>query len=966
MKYQIVMATRGLQINGNSLNEKALGGSETAFISVAKEFAKIGHNVKVYCECDKPGIYDGVEYNDIDKWQEFMACGETDILIVSRHFWFFADRVHSKLNILWNHDILTPEVATQFMGVTTNIDYMYFLSKFHKKCYTDIFAEVGDMAKPLFNGVDLDLVKTCLEKIAGNKRKEKIMFTSRPERGLDKALDIYAMINRPDLEFVICSYGSLKDPQVEQIEKACQVKINNLKERGFNIRQGSFKKDELYTEMCEAKLVIYPTDFPEIFCISSIEAQACGAVFLTVDDFALPEVTPYSGLKRDQKEFRKNFAENVEKLLDDDKLRAKLALKGLQNAEQYSWKDCAEKMLTDAENHFSDRSADTKGIIDRLIYESDFDVARQIAKKHDLRDYIELLDHKLRFVEGRDSLASIYEDETTHSQETYDQGKENSRYQWVANRIKELGLKSCLDYACHTGISTMLIKEINGEDFTAIGYDISSKAVNRAKETFKEEKNISFTSKEEKLEVLKFDALFCGEYLEHTLDPASEIDRLSGYVNDGGKLFFTVPKGAWEFLSRKQNLDKGVHYHVHSFDRIDLEYMLSYKKDLKITAIPMAAKGVYNEVLGQYLIEFTKTPGRGTISKLDKGLIERKELITRPYQSISCCVIARNADREIETMLESLKDRLGNYIPDEIIIGDDSSDDDTAERARAMGAIVYTMPQQILKDEWGFANARNFTVSKAKGKWILWIDSDEIIEGLEGVRSFLEGGLINAFTIKQHHPQMDNYLEADTPLRLFKRGMGQFEGFIHEQPQSYEDINKSINPAMKMQNINIINYGARNEKIRRDKVLNRNLPLLKKDVAVNVDQRAKDKKPVRKLSLILTMRDFLNRMQWGFEKFNSYQTKDNYQLCLPQIRGIYKKYFEKDQDPLFRRKAEEIMEMCYERMSIGIPVKIQIGDDDAPDKMVIKRRLDKTDIDPFFEHNIRELKKIAEQMIPPA
>ena len=54
MKKSIAFITSGLEFNGNSLIEKSLGGSESAMIYMAREITKLGNDVTVYCECDKP------------------------------------------------------------------------------------------------------------------------------------------------------------------------------------------------------------------------------------------------------------------------------------------------------------------------------------------------------------------------------------------------------------------------------------------------------------------------------------------------------------------------------------------------------------------------------------------------------------------------------------------------------------------------------------------------------------------------------------------------------------------------------------------------------------------------------------------------------------------------------------------------------------------------------------------------
>ena len=83
MKKTIGFVTGGLDFNGNTIYEKALGGSESAMIYMAKEIAKLNNEVTVYCNCDKPGMYDGVDYRPL---QSYLSDDKSqfDTLVVSR------------------------------------------------------------------------------------------------------------------------------------------------------------------------------------------------------------------------------------------------------------------------------------------------------------------------------------------------------------------------------------------------------------------------------------------------------------------------------------------------------------------------------------------------------------------------------------------------------------------------------------------------------------------------------------------------------------------------------------------------------------------------------------------------------------------------------------------------------------------------------------------------------------------
>jgi glycosyltransferase involved in cell wall biosynthesis len=119
---------------------------------------------------------------------------------------------------------------------------------------------------------------------------------------------------------------------------------------------------------------------------------------------------------------------------------------------------------------------------------------------------------------------------------------------------------------------------------------------------------------------------------------------------------------------------------------------------------------------------------------------------------------------------------------DEIIVIDDYSQDDTAVRAGKAGAIVV---KRHLDND--FASQRNFGIDQAKGEWILFVDSDEIVppplarEISEVVR---ETGK-NGFMIGRRDAMFGKILRyGETAgvrlLRLARKGSGRFTRPVHE------------------------------------------------------------------------------------------------------------------------------------------------------------------------------------------
>ncbi|MCD4719523.1 MAG: tetratricopeptide repeat protein [Desulfobacula sp.] len=106
-----------------------------------------------------------------------------------------------------------------------------------------------------------------------------------------------------------------------------------------------------------------------------------------------------------------------------------------------------------------------------------------------------------------------------------------------------------------------------------------------------------------------------------------------------------------------------------------------------------------------------------------RDLLGPKEIdeIKNKINTVTLCMIVKNEERYLANCLRSVKP-----VVDEMIVVDTGSTDRTKEIARALGAKVYDF-------EWtdDFSEARNFSISKASGKWNLIMDADETISSLD-------------------------------------------------------------------------------------------------------------------------------------------------------------------------------------------------------------------------------------------
>jgi glycosyltransferase involved in cell wall biosynthesis len=338
MELRIVLYTEGLPFTPASIETGALGGSESAFIFLARELAMLGHSVLAFCVCPSPGVYDGVEYRHVTEFEKWRQTERCDLFICSRYFQVLFEPLDASVKTFWNHDFYPRDAAPAIAAVTEKIDYIYCLSNFHCEYTRHILAPLSPPILKVPNGVDFNLVNAAR---AGAAKRHRIMYTSRPERGLPQALEIYERLGDKSLELLICTYPLAG---YQAVEEECAAKEEALRERGFAVRSTHLSKSELYRSIAESKAVIYPIQSAESFCIAAIEAQACGTVFLTNGGSALDETVAYR-LKTDDVD---NFTEVLRKIVADDEYRGALEARGLEHARNYSWENIARQFVEDA------------------------------------------------------------------------------------------------------------------------------------------------------------------------------------------------------------------------------------------------------------------------------------------------------------------------------------------------------------------------------------------------------------------------------------------------------------------------------------------------------------------------------------------------------------------------------------------------------------------------------------------
>jgi glycosyltransferase involved in cell wall biosynthesis len=283
---------------GPFCRQDGTGGSEKMVIILADALQRKGVNVTVYGEVPVPvrgvSAETGVDWRH---WAEFDPKRQRDVVV----FWRDPDgamkvRCPARLRMLWNHDVQDASRYTK--DVLEMLDYIQFQSEFHLDSVKDVVpAEKVWVAR---NAIE---VKDASE--APTRNAKRVLFCSSPDRGLTTAVEVVrrARLVDPEITLVV-TYGVTpwarkmfaqqthrfvpdlgRDVSMDEYERFFRNRIDGvdgvvLNRIGFEQMRGLMQSSGVW---------IYPTRFPEISCMSAMEAQANGMVVLSTRYGALKE-----------------------------------------------------------------------------------------------------------------------------------------------------------------------------------------------------------------------------------------------------------------------------------------------------------------------------------------------------------------------------------------------------------------------------------------------------------------------------------------------------------------------------------------------------------------------------------------------------------------------------------------------------------------------------------------------------
>jgi len=312
--------------------QPGLGGSEISIVLLTSALAALGHKVDVFNSVWKPGVYSGVKWRGAWEIEESPA---PDVFVAVRFksaiinrkathnlFWMLDDRCDGAIAFSKLYPDEPVILASDAMiGRLKHSNFSGKIKKIPLPVEVDRYIEAP---KPSWSHI-------CLH-------------TSMPNRGLIELLKFWPIIYEqvPYAELFITSGWELWGYTEEEArDRVKQTLGTSYEQKGIRFT-GVLSRSELINLQCKARLGLFPSFFPEMFCLAAAEMSVAGRPIIVSEYEALAErvVDEKTGFSIAgdirSEEVHKTFVNHTVKLLKDDKLVDMMGLNASKNKFEFS------------------------------------------------------------------------------------------------------------------------------------------------------------------------------------------------------------------------------------------------------------------------------------------------------------------------------------------------------------------------------------------------------------------------------------------------------------------------------------------------------------------------------------------------------------------------------------------------------------------------------------------------------
>ena len=315
--------------NYSFMLNKALGGSEKAVAYISRCFPK-DYNIFISGYVAYETI-ENVTYIPLNNLNQLIENTAFNTIIVSRYISFYEMFKECSFyqSYIWAHDTELISYgssldATQILTKWNNhINGCICLTEWHQKVFIEKYPILTNKINIINNGIDINSFKKFNKP---NKIKNKFIYTSRPERGLNLLLNLWQQIlaKIPDATLSISSYVNFPSTPED-------VLLKNIIDNTDSITYlGNLNVNKLYEEMSSSEYWLYPTHYPETSCITALEMLMSEVICLYYPVAGLPYTIDKYGIQVSPN----SEIDTIVSLTDEQKIQLK------QNGKLYA-KSCS-------------------------------------------------------------------------------------------------------------------------------------------------------------------------------------------------------------------------------------------------------------------------------------------------------------------------------------------------------------------------------------------------------------------------------------------------------------------------------------------------------------------------------------------------------------------------------------------------------------------------------------------------
>ena len=303
----------------NNINNTGLGGTEQSVLYLAKYLvAKYHYKVWVVGTVN-PGDYEGVHYRNTSQFKSEVEWVDTIIGVSYINYLKEFEDFNYKNSLFWVHNTdyypwWNGEEIPNHRELLSHpkLTNIICLTYWHKYNWIEQFPETKDKILVIPNGIDYKSFVNIFPQpkmvdgklfssspfFLPKKNQDQFIYSSHPERGLNKVLEDWPLIkeNIPEATLKICTpeYG------LKYFKENFLPLILNLEDVEF---LGTLPQQELYQLMAKSQYWYYPSSYEETFCITALEMLGHKVTPITWE---------WGGLKETLKGFNaQNFEEEI-------------------------------------------------------------------------------------------------------------------------------------------------------------------------------------------------------------------------------------------------------------------------------------------------------------------------------------------------------------------------------------------------------------------------------------------------------------------------------------------------------------------------------------------------------------------------------------------------------------------------------------------------------------------------------